>query len=650
MIVLLLLIMCYASAAFADDPAPQWLKAAAAQTVPTYDKDVPGVVLHSEQQVTLGSDGKLVTVENYAAKLLTREGRRLAIASCFYLVSAGKVRDMQAWLIRADGTVKTYDKKTILDVIADQDDVYNEGRVKIIDASDEIMVGQVFGYTVTSEDTPLFYQDSWSFQERMPTILSRYSLSLPQGWKASSLTFNASNVAPQVNGSTYTWEMRNLAPIRPEPMSPGVANLSPRIVVNYTPPNADQGMNRTFADWVDVSRWATRLYDPQVVVDDSIAIKARELTAGSTTEMDKIRAIGTFVQNLQYISIDIGVAHGNGYVPRPSNVVLGRGYGDCKDKANLMRALLRSLKIDAYPVTIYSGDPTFVRAEWASPRQFNHCIIAIKVGDSTKSSAVFDHPKLGRLLIFDATDPYTPVGDFPDYLQASNALIIAGDNGGLIKMPISPPEADLLDRRIDVSINENGNISGKITERSIGQTSSVFRRELRALSAVDYKKSLEGWLTRGATGAQLVSFAPKDKQSENGFDLDVEFSAARYGQLMQNRLLVFKPVVVGRRNSIVLTEAKRETPIELDSNSMNEVATFSLPNGFIVDEMPSPINLKTQFGSYSTRYESKDGKLVFTRSMTMNRSLVPADKYGSVREFFAAIREAEQSPVVLMRK
>ena len=35
-----------------------------------------------------------------------------------------------------------------------------------------------------------------------------------------------------------------------------------------------------------------------------------------------------------------------------------------------MRAMLRALKIEAYPIAIYSGDPTFVRAEWVSPSQF----------------------------------------------------------------------------------------------------------------------------------------------------------------------------------------------------------------------------------------------------------------------------------------
>jgi len=636
------------STAIASD-APAWMKQAMTASIPSYEKDVPAVVLRDEEQVTVGDDGKIVTTQNYAIKMLTREGRGMAIARGLYLVSSGKVRDIEAWLIRPDGTTKTYDKKSVLDIISDPDDVYNEYRIKVIDASVDSDTGAVFGYTIVSEESALFYQDSWKFQSRLPTVFSRYSLTLPAGWKASSTTFNAVEVKPQVNGNIYTWELRNLPPIPPEPMSPAIVNMAPRVAINYGPSDPAQTANKAFSSWTDVSKWATALHDPQIIVDDNVAAKARELTANASSEIEKIRAIGNFVQNLQYISIDIGVGYGNGYRPRASTTVLGRGYGDCKDKANLMRALLRALKIEAYPVAIFSGDPNYVREEWASPLQFNHCIIAIKVSDATKANTIIDHPTLGRLMIFDATDPYTPVGDLPDYLQGSWALIIAGSGGGLAKMPLSPPESDELDRDITVSLSETGEITGKIIERAKGQTSSQFRREVRGQSVGDYKKTIEGWLTRGASGAQLINVQSSDKGVDS-FDLDVDFKAANYGQLMQNRLLVFKPVIVGRRHSVYLTESKRTNPIELDSNMMNEKVIFNLPPGFSVDEVPDAVKLDTAFGKYVTSYEVKDGKLLFTRSMTTNRALIPANKYTLVKDFFSKIRDAEQAPVVLIRK
>lgn len=632
------------------DGAPAWLTQAASLNPPAYEKDVKAVVLRNEQQVTLDGEGKLLTVDKYAVKILSREGRREAVALAFYLSKFSQIRDMEAWLIAPNGTVKSYGKKEIIDRISDTDDVYDEGRIKIIDASTDSDVGYVFGYTVTTEDRPLFFQDKFAFQGDLPTLSSKYTLTLPSGWSATSMTFNNADVKPTVSGSTYSWELRDLPPIADEPMSPSFVNLAPRLAVNYAPPSGEQGVNRVFANWVEVSKWATPMHDAQVIVDDTVAAKTQELTAGAKTEFEIIQAIGTFVQNLQYISIDIGVGYGNGMKPRPSNLVLSRGYGDCKDKATLMRAMLRAKKIDAYPVIIYSGDPDYVRKEWASPSQFNHCIIAIRVSPTTTGPTVITHPTLGRLMVFDATDQFTPVGDLPDHLQGSLALIVSGDSGELMKMPVTPSDFNAWSRETEIDLSTDGSIKGIIRERATGQESRAARNMLRSLSNDDFNKAIERWLSRGATAAKLTKLTPKDRQRDAAFDMDVEFTAPAYGQLMQDRLLVFKPAIASRTNSIYLTEKIRKHPVMLESNSFTEKATIKLPVGFVVDEVPDPVSLQTAFGKYSTSYEVKEGKLIFIRSLVMNRSTVGVERYKEVRDFFTGMLNAEQAPVVLIRK
>src|SRR5919202_1263755 len=114
-------------------------------------------------------------------------------------------------------------------------------------------------------------------------------------------------------------------------------------------------------------------------------------------------------QKVQYIAIQTGLGQGGGYRPHASTEVFAKSYGDCEDKANLMRAMLKADGIQSYLVAIYAGDPSYVREEWASPGQFNHCIIAVRVSDETQAPTIVQHPKLGRLLIFDATDDDTPV-------------------------------------------------------------------------------------------------------------------------------------------------------------------------------------------------------------------------------------------------
>ena len=630
------------------EEAPAWLQQATAISVPIYDKDVPAVVLRKDQTVTLNNDGKITTVTTVAIRILTREGRAYAHAVEHYLTKTGKIREMSGWLIRPNGYVKKYGKNEILDSVSDPRDIYDEHRVMVIDASNDADAGVVFGYQATSEDRPLFNQDVWYFQDRLPTVISRYSLTLPAGWQATSVVFNHAKVEPTVSGSTYTWQLSNLEPIRPEPASPAIGNLAPRLAVNFSS-GAASNSGKAFETWAQVSRWGSELHDPQAIPDETVAAKARALTVNSKSELDKIRAIARFIQSLQYISIDIGLGRGNGYRPRPATMVLAKAYGDCKDKANLMRSMLKTVGIEAYPIFIYSGDPTVVREEWPSPSQFNHCIIAIKVNGETQAPTVIQHPSLGRLLIFDATDEHTAVGDLPDHEQGSLALVVAGDSGALLRMPTLEPSLSQLERQTQVVLASDGSITANLKEKSIGQTAVNERRAFRTLSNVQYQGMIENWVSRGANAAKISKMLPSDDSEGGRFNLDIDFTADSYAQSMQDRLLVFKPAIVSRRESVFLTEPTRSHPVVLDGYAFTETVRIKLPVGFDVDEMPEAVKLETPFGSYKTSYEVKAGELLFSRSLAQKAGTIPVEQYQAVRTFYQRVRAAEQAPVVLAK-
>jgi hypothetical protein len=648
MLLCLTLIVLAAPALAVGDDVPSWLQQAATAQTPVLEKDVPAVVLRDEAIVTVSDDGKVKTVATYAIRILTREGRRLAIAREGYQTDTGKVSEMHAWLLRPGGSPKDYGKDQTLDFAAVDNDVYNEARYKIISAADDADAGMVFGYQTVTEERSYFNQTVWGFQGRLPVVSSRYELKLPSNWRASSVTFNHAKIEPTISGSTYSWELRNLVPIEPEPASPEVTNLAPRIAISYYPvEGAKTNGSRTFDNWAEVSRWYTELSDGQSVPSDALTAKAKQLTANAKTELEKIHAIARYAQDIQYISVQIGTGR---YRPHSAADVFTKSYGDCKDKANLMRAMLKAVNIPSYLVLIYAGDPTYVREEWASPSWFNHCIIAIKVSDETQTPTVVTHPSLGRLMIFDATNDSTPVGDLPDYEQGSFALVAAGDSGALMKMPTTPPESNSLERQSDVILAADGSIKATLRERAKGQKAADYRREFKSLSRPDYTGVIEKWIGRGANGATVSKVDPTDNNTEGRFALDVEFSARSYGQLMQDRLLIFRPAIVSRLGSVSLTEAKRHQPIVLDAQVYNETVRVKLPAGFTVDELPDAVKLDTSFGTFSASYEMKDGDLVFTRSLIQHAATIPVEDYAKVKNFFAGMRAAEQAPVVLAKK
>jgi transglutaminase-like putative cysteine protease len=649
--ILSLLLFAAGASAAPGDETPQWVQQAVAIKVPDYDKDVPAVVLVDEANTTISADGKINEVYNYAVRILRREGRDYATGHVGYIPDISKVKEFRAWLVRPGAETKRYGKDDTLDTAGAMNDVYDEYRVKRISAASSADAGAVFAYTYTLEDKSVFSQSDWAFQSSLPVISSRYNLTLPDGWRADGVTFNHQKVEPKINGATYTWELSNLPPVPDEPMSPDLSELVPRLAVSYYPPANTPSLSiKTFSNWGEVAAWMSELEDPQVVVDDALARKAYELTALAQTEYEKIRAIAQYVQNIQYISIQTGLGRGGGYRPHASTEVFAKSYGDCKDKANLMRAMLKVVGITAIPVSIYSGDPNYVRAGWPSPQQFNHCIIAIKVSEQTKASTIIQHPTLGRLLIFDPTDEQTPLGDLPFHLQGSLALIDSKTETDLVKMPVTPPEMNQLERTATLQLLDDGSISGQIKEQANGQTAARFRTEFHRLSKPEYTGLIERWLTAGITSARLSKMEPSDNSAEGRFTLNVEFSAEAYGQLMQNRLLVFKPAVVSRREALSLTAQTRKSPVVLRANAYSETVKVQLPSGFAVDEMPDAVKIETPFGSYVTSYEVKDNQLIFKRQLSQHATTIAPGDYEQVRKFFESIRAAENAPVVLARK
>lgn len=169
----------------AGDDVPAWLRQAAAASVPTYDKDVPAVVVNDEESST----------------------------------------------VNPDGSVKKYGNDETIDRIADSGNLYDEVRLKEINATHDAEVGAVFGYQSTTQNRPWFPQAEWWFQESLPALASRLTLTVPAGRRAAGTVYNASKVEPAVSGNSYTWEMRDLPRVEDEPADRYGQTMPDRLLV-----------------------------------------------------------------------------------------------------------------------------------------------------------------------------------------------------------------------------------------------------------------------------------------------------------------------------------------------------------------------------------------------------------------------------------
>lgn len=643
----LLLLTLTATLLKAAEDAPSWAREAASQTVPDYSSKVTSVVLLQEEMVTVDGDGRRVMRERGAIKILQPGGDPIE-AGRSYNTKNGRIRDFQGWLISPGGKAVPYAKNRVIDVALSRDYVYDEARLKVLECG-AAAPGSVFAWEVTEEEKTVFTQSGFAFQEQSPVLISRYILNLPPSWEARGIVFNHEKLEPQVSGGAYTWELRNLPWIEHEDYSPSFSALAPRLVVSYFPPADNRGGLQGLKDWTAVSNWLAPMVDPPAAVTDTVRAKALQLTANAPTELDKIRAIAAFAQQVNYVEVSLNVSRGGGITPKSASDSLARNYGDCKDKATLMRALLKAVGIDSYLVTISADDRTYVRPEWASPGQFNHAIIAVKVSDAVTLPTVMTDSPLGRLLIFDPTDSITPVGSLPMEEQGSYALVIAASGGALLKMPLLPANANRIEAAVEATMHADGGLNANLQRQYFGQSGIPLRAVDKLRGHEELQKRFERGFTRRLGGVTIKNVAANGS-ADDRLAVNVDLTAERFGQLMQDRLLIVRPGSLSSGGEYVFTSRKRSSPVKLEADLRHDSIKVKLPGGFKLDELPAPAKVESAYGSIQATWAVRDGEIVMEQTLEIRDMVAPASDFAKVRDFFDKVAGVEGAPVVLIRQ
>jgi hypothetical protein len=181
-----------------------------------------------------------------------------------------------------------------------------------------------------------------------------------------------------------------------------------------------------------------------------------------------------------------------------------------------------------------------------------------------------------------------------------------------------------------------------------GQAASAERGATAELAAPEYQQRLEQWVSRHIPAARVSEVAHRD--ADDHFELSVRVTAAGYAQLMQDRLLVFKPPFSLTGGLPSLSGRTRTAPVMLEANQVSDTLWLDAPTGFALDELPQPASIDSTFGRYTLSARQDGGRVVVARSLTLVRSTVPVADYAALRAFVDKVRAADTSPVVFIRR
>ena len=434
------------------------------QALPSYPLDTKAVVLLEDVTYTVAlPTACAVGTSASVVKHPPAAGRRESVVRVEFDKDT-KILSMNVWSIGPDGHEYAMKDKEMSDEgygggILFEDNKY---RVAHAPAADP---GAVIAYEYEQRIRPYVTEETWPFQDEIPHLHESFTLQLPAGYTYGTTWAHHPAAQPaDTENHGWRWEMKDIPAIDLErvPMPPSDSSLAGRMTVHYAGPGIAFATDGT---WKSIGEWYGNLTKDRLVATPEIAAKAAELTASKARLLRQDQeAIAEFVQkDIRYFAIEVGIG---GYQPHAAADVFRNRYGDCKDKATLLSAMLSTVGIHAALVMVDTErgvvDPD------APSLVGDHMITGIEIPagyTSPRLHSVVTGKTGRRYLIFDPTWDKTAFGQLEHNLQGGYGILMEGADSQAIAFPPLDPALNTIRRTAVMHLDSDGVLKGTVTDK-----------------------------------------------------------------------------------------------------------------------------------------------------------------------------------------
>jgi hypothetical protein len=341
-----------------------------------------------------------------------------------------------------------------------------------------------------------------------------------------------------------------------------------------------------------------------------VAAKAREITAGLSNDMDKIKAVFYYVQdNIRYIAFENGIA---GFKPEKADEVLRKKYGDCKGMANLTKTLLTSLGYDA-------------RLCWLGT---NH----IAYDYQTPSIAVDNHMICalnykGKMLFLDATETYLGLNDYAERIQGRQVLIENGDKYILTRIPVAAPTQNFDQETSKLAISGTA-LTGTVNHLWKGEDKEDVLSGLNSIKKEKTDEAMLKYLSNDnndyeINNLKLSSMDNPDKDLTASYDLNFKNAVSSFSK---DYYVDLDPRKEFMNSTIKIGERKHDFWFDYKTNLSKE-AELAIPANYKVANLPAPLNISNADYEFHIQYVAMPGKLVYKKTILIKNPHLATSKF-----------------------
>lgn len=549
--------------------------------------------------------------------------------------------DFRARTVGPDGRQRTYRRRDAADVPAYSGFVlYTDSRSLVLDVQPAVPGTRIeVEYTLRCPEL-LLCRERQVFGNSTPTAEVRLEVVAPEAWRVEwkamrmqrPLEFQPARRVEK--GQRWlTWERHNVPAPPAEPLVPGGAEPFEAVEVRLEAWSEAGQPRAGFRDAAAMSAWLAARSAERAVVTPEVRELAASLVGDADSDEQRARRLFAWVRDrVAYCAIEIGWG---GFIPHAADDVARLGYGDCKDKANLLSVLLAAVGVPSRPAEIYhhEGLPRpFSMATVAG--NFNHVILMVELPGGPR----FVDPT-GRTASFDRL----PRGD-----QDADVLPIAAEGAGLLHTPLAPVDDSRMAIRAELRLSAAGQLEGPFTIESSGELAANLRAALLSRPGGLQDPLVADWLdVRGARVLDLHSQAVEPGELERPVVVSGTLRAEGGAERAPDTL-VLRPRWLLDPWLPTLPAGPRTLPALLPWRQVRtQSVRLALPEQAAPSRLPEDAAVSSRFGDYRLSWRHEGGALLLSRSLRIEQSLVEPADYPALLRWLQAVSAADAEPAVV---
>lgn len=607
------------------------------------------VLVNSDQTFTLKIDGENIDIKGdfftrflyLSDKALGSSERSVAYAPDFYEISS---IEANSYTLEPNRKYKRYKVSNFVDENRITGSIFYDGikyrKFVMPSITQGTFTDTKYSYTYLEPE----YLGAYFFKRHIPvdkgtfTVIVHDQIQIDYKFfgDTSGIVFTKTN---QKGVTTYKWEISNAGKLKSYDDAADDRYYEPHVFVYVTEYTTEKKKKVKLAGNIDDLYRNNYRYIENVnktAPNDDVKQVVDSIRNISANDFEKAKNTYYWVQrNMKYIAFEDGLG---GQIPRESNDVIQKKYGDCKDFAALICYMLQQLNVSAYLVWIGTRELPYSYEQLPSGYASNHMIAAVFLNN--------------KWLFIDGTSKHSAFGVPSSFIQGKDALIaISRDSFAVVKVPIMPPEYNYSNSIIDLTINKDV-LEGKTKLVLAGYNRDSWVSEMYYTGSDKMEKNIKEMLAVGNNKCEVLQYEVKG-QNENDADLvfNYDFKLPNYIKIIDHDIYVNMHLRKYYTDEKIDTAENRVLPKEYSFTFKDEgTYTLQIPDGYTVKKLPENSSYQNDFFSYSFTYNVVGNKIVFHKASRCSKLMIEQASFDAWNKQIEEIQKRYKDLIILTRK